>query len=304
MTISEKTSHSKFLLFLGCAIPYRVTSYEISTRKVLNKLGVELVEMPEYNCCGLPIDPINHEMMLTLAARNLCLAEQQGLNIVALCPGCAGTLRKVNKKLKEDKELREKINVYLRETGVEFKGTIETKHLLQLLAEDIGLEKIKKAVKKPLYGLEATEHNGCHVTRPTENIGFDNPENPQVLKNLIEVTGAKYVEYINRTACCGAPIAGVNDRIPLQLTKEKLRHIKDAGAQVLVTVCPFCHMMFDTNQPRIERMFNEDFKIPVLHFPQLLGLAMGFSSEQLALKELRVDPTTIIAHLQGKKGIE
>jgi heterodisulfide reductase subunit B len=301
VTTQEKSSNSKFLLFLGCAIPYRVSSYEISTRKVLAKLGIELVEMPEYNCCGLPIDPVNHEMMLALAARNLCLAEQKGLNIVALCPGCAGTLRKVNKKLKKDKELREKINGYLKETGLEFKGTIEAKHLLQLLMEDVGLEKIKDAVKKPLTNIVATEHTGCHVSRPIEGVGFDNPEDPEALKKLIAATGATYVEYVDKIACCGAPIAGINDKIPLQLTKEKLVHVRDAGAQTLITVCPFCHMMFDTNQPRIERMFNENFKIPVLHYPQLLGLAMGFSPEELALKGLRVDPTPIVSQIFGKE---
>ena len=194
MTTPERSSSSKFLLFLGCAIPYRVSSYEISTRKVLAKLGIELVEMPEYNCCGLPIDPINHEMMLTLAARNLCLAEQQGLNIVALCPGCAGTLRKVNKKLKEDKGLKEKINGYLKETGLEFKGTIEAKHLLQLLVEDVGLEKIKNVVKKPLTNVQVTEHSGCHVSRPVEGVGFDDPENPETLKKLIEATDDAQIE--------------------------------------------------------------------------------------------------------------
>jgi heterodisulfide reductase subunit B len=290
----------RFLLFLGCAIPYRVSGYEISTRKVLDKLGVELVEMPEYNCCGLPIDPVNHEMMLALAARNLALAEQSGLSVVALCAGCAGTLRKVNKKLKGDKELRDKINSFLKETGLEFKGTVEAKHLLQLLIEDVGLEKIESAVTKPLTHMRVTEHSGCHVSRPLGDVGFDNPENPEALKKLIEATGATYVEYEDKTACCGAPIAGVNDKIPLQLTREKLVHMKDAGAQLLVTVCPFCHMMFDTNQPRIERMFSESFKIPVLHYPQLLGLALGFSPEELALKELRVDPTQIITKTTGK----
>lgn len=294
------SQNSRFLLFLGCAIPYRVSGYEISARKILAKLGVELVEMSEYNCCGLPIDPVNHEMMLTLAARNLCLAEQEGLNVVALCPGCAGTLRKVNKKLKSDKELREKINGYLKETGLEFKGTVEAKHLLQLLAEDVGYDKIKGAVMKPLTGLQVTEHSGCHVTRPSDDVGFDNPENPEVLRKLIEATGAKYVEYRDQTSCCGAPIAGVSDRIPLQLTREKLVNVKYAGAQALITVCPFCHMMFDTNQPRIERMFNETFRIPVLHYPQLLGLALGFSPEELALKELRVDPAQLVTQAFGK----
>jgi len=287
----------KYLLFLGCAIPYRVSAYEISTRKVAEKLGIELVDMPEYNCCGLPMDPISHDIMLALAARNLCVAEKQGLNIMTLCPGCAGTLRKVNKMLKEDKKLKELVNGYLKETGLEFKGTIEVKHLIQVLAEDVGFEKIKGAVQKPLNPLKVAEHNGCHVLRPVKYIGFDDPENPVMLKKLIEATGAKCLDYMDETECCGAPIIGVNEKIPLQLARDKLSHIKEAGAQAMVTVCPFCHMMFDTNQSRIERMFNETFGLPVLHYPQLLGLAMGFSPEELALKELRVDASKLVSTL-------
>jgi len=287
----------KYLLFLGCAIPYRASAYEISTRKVAQELGIELLEMPEYNCCGLPIDPINHDFMLTLAARNLCLAEQQGLNIMTLCPGCAGTLRKVNKMLKTEKNLKELVNGYLKEIGLEFEGTIEVKHLIQVLAEDVGFEKIKASVRKSLNPLKVAEHNGCHVLRPLEYIGFDDPENPTVLKNLIEATGAKCLDYMDETECCGAPIIGVNEKIPLQLARDKLNHIKEAGAQAMVTVCPFCHMMFDTNQSRIERMFNETFGLPVLHYPQLLGLAMGFTPEELALKELRVDASKLVSTL-------
>ena len=284
----------KYLFFLGCVIPYRISSYEISARKVLEKLGVELVEMPEFNCCGLPLDPVSHDMMLTLAARNLCLAEQQNLNIMTLCPGCAGTLRKVNKTLQEDKKLKEIVNGHLKEIGMDFKGTIKVRHLIQMLAEDIGFEKIKETVKKPLTQLKVAEHNGCHVLRPTKYIGFDDPENPIILKNLIELTGAECLDYMDETECCGAPIIGVNDQIPLQLAREKLNHIKDAGAQALITICPFCHMMFDINQPRIERTFNETFGIPVLHYTQLLGLSMGFSPEELALEQLRVGASKIL----------
>jgi len=290
-------AEQKYLLFLGCVIPYRISSYEISARKTLEKLGVELVEMPEFNCCGLPLDPVSHDMMLTLAARNLCLAEQRNLNIMTLCPGCAGTLRKVNKTLQEDKKLREMVNGYLKEIGMEFKGTVKVMHLIQALAEDIGLEKIKATIQKPLNQLKVAEHNGCHVLRPAKYIGFDDPENPVILKNLIEVTGAKCVDYMDETECCGAPIIGVNDQIPLQLAREKLDHIRAAGAQALITVCPFCHMMFDINQPRIERTFNETFGIPVLHYPQLLGLAMGIAPDELALKELRVDASKILGSL-------
>jgi len=284
----------KYLLFLGCAIPYRLPSYEISTRKVLNKLGVELVEMPEFNCCGFPLDPVNHDMMLTLAARNLCLAEQQNLNIMALCNGCFGILNHVNKELKEDKKVKEKVNGYLKEIGMEFKGTVTVKHLIHVLAEDVGFEKIKEAVQKPLSQLRVVQHSGCHVVRPAKYIGFEDPENPTTLKKLIQVTGAKCLDYMDETECCGAPIVGVNEKIPLQLAREKLDHIKAVGAQAMITCCPYCHIMYDLNQPRIERAFNEKFGIPVLHYPQLLGLSMGIAPEELALKELRVNASEIV----------
>ena len=286
--------NSKYLIFLGCAIPYRVSAFEISSRKVLQKLGVELVEMPEFNCCGLPLDPVSHEMMLILAARNLALAEQQGLNIITLCPGCAGTLKKVNKILKEDKTLREQINGHLKESGLEFKGTVTTKHLLQVLIEDVGLEKIKSTIVKPLTMLKVAEHNGCHILRPKEYIGFDDPEDPQTLKTLIEATGAICLDYIDETECCGAPSVGVSDKVALQLARDKLNHVKIVDAEALITICPFCHIMYDTNELRIERMFNEAYGIPVLHYPQLLGLAMGLTSEELAFNELRVNTSKLL----------
>jgi len=284
----------RYLFFLGCTIPYRVSSYEISARKVFPKLGIELVEMPDFNCCGLPVDPASHEMMLVLAARNLCLAEQQGLNIIALCTGCAATLRKVNKALKEDKELRNRINEYLKEVDMEFKGTVEVKHFVQAFKEDVGFDKIKETVQKPLIGLKVAEHCGCHLLRPLKIMGYDDPEDPAVLKELIELTGAECLDYMDEAECCGYTIIAIDDKVALQLTREKLQHIKMAGAQALITVCPSCHLMFDMQQSRIERMFNEKFELPVLHFPQLLGLAMGFTPDELALKELRVNPSKIL----------
>lgn len=287
----------RYMLFLGCVIPYRISSYEISARKVADKLGIELVEMPEYNCCGLPLDPVSHDLMLTLATRNLCLAEQKNLPIMTLCTGCAGTLRKVNKTLQEDKKMREKVNGYMKEIGLEFKGTTKVRHILQVFVEDVGFERIKETIKRPLTNLKVAEHNGCHVLRPVKYIGFDDPENPVMLKKLIETTGATCLDYMDETECCGAPIIGVNDQIPLQLAREKLDHIRAVGAQAMITVCPFCHMMYDINQPRIERTFNENFGIPVLHFTQLLGLAMGFCPEELAVDQLRVSASKILNQL-------
>lgn len=286
---------TKYLMFLGCAIPYRMPSYEVSARLVLERLGIELVEMPDFNCCGLPIDSVEHDALMVLAARNLCLAEQKGLDILTLCPGCAGTLRKVNKSLQEDKKIKDHVNGILKEVGMQFEGgKIKVRHLIQVLSEDIGFEKIKEAVVKPLAGLKVAEHNGCHILRPAKYIGFDDPENPVILKKLIEATGAECLDYMYETDCCGAPIVGVNDKIPLHLAGNKLRNIKAVSAKALITVCPFCHIMFDINQPRIERLLSEEFGLPVLHYPQLLGLAMGIDAKQLALDELRVKPTNIL----------
>ena len=292
----------KYAFFLGCTVPYRESSYEISARKVFTRLGVELVEMPDANCCGLPVDPADHELMLALSARNLCLAEKMNLNIITLCTGCGTTLRKVNKMMKTDKMIREKVNGYLKEVGMEFKGTIEVKHLVQVLNEDVGFDKIKDTIQKPLTPLKVAEHGGCHLLRPIKIMGWDNPEDPKILKNLIELTGAKCLDYIDEPECCGYTVIAIDDNVALNLTREKLVHIREVGAEALITVCPSCHLMFDVNQSRIERIFNEKFSIPVLHYTQLLGLAMGMGPDELAFKELRVDPSRVleIVNKQGR----
>lgn len=290
---------SKYMIFLGCLIPYRVSSYEVSARKVLRCLDVELVEMPEFNCCGLPLEPLSHKLALILSARNIAVAERENLNILTLCPGCAGTLKKANRELKDSRSLREEINGHLKEAGLNFEGRIEIKHLTQALMEDVGLNKIKEKVVRPLKGLTVAEHSGCHLSRPRKYIEFEDPEDPRALKTLIGATGAKCVEYMDETECCGASIAGIDDEIPLHLVREKLGHVREAGAEALVTVCPSCHLMYDANQIRVERMFGEKYGIPVLHYTQLLGLAMGFSPKELGFDELRVKPTKIVDRILG-----
>lgn len=295
---------STYSFFLGCAIPSMVLSYEISTRRIAKSFDIELVEMPEFSCCGLPLDPISHDMMLVLAAQNLCLAEKQGLNIMTMCPGCNGTLCKVNKMLKEDDKLKETVNGYLNKVGMEFKGNISVKHLVQVLTEDVGYEEIKKSIQRPLKDLKVAAHYGCHILRPSEYIEIDDPENPTILKKLIEVTGAKYLNYVNEMQCCGATIIGAGrspvnrkEDISTQLARDKLIHLKEAGAQALITLCPSCYRVFDVNQTIIQRFFGEEYNIPVLHYPELLALAMGIDPNDLALTEHRVKLSNLIEGL-------
>ena len=169
--------------------------------------------------------------------------------------------------------------------------------MLQVLKEDVGYEKIKASVVKPLTMLKVAEHNGCHILRPKEYIGFDDPEDPQTLKTLIEATGAICLDYIDETECCGAPSVGVSDKVALALARDKLSHVKMVDAQALVTICPFCHIMYDTNELRIEKTFNETYGIPILHYPQLLGLAMGMTPEELAFNELRVIASKLLKQI-------
>jgi heterodisulfide reductase subunit B len=289
----------KYLIFLGCITPYRFSAYELSARKVLEKLGVELVESSEFGCCGFPMGQISQDLMWALAARNLCLAEKQNLSILTLCNGCFSTLNETNRILVEDKKLRGRVNRYLEKIGLEFEGTIEVKHLVHVLSDDVGFEKIRNTVKKPLTNIRVAQHSGCHLVRPSKHVHYgDDPENPAVLKKLIGLTGAHCLDYMDEAECCGNPIIGVNEAIPFRIAKEKLEHIKAVGAQALITVCPYCHAMYDLNQPRIEQAFNEKFGIPVLHYTQLLGLAMGFKPEDLSLNELRVKPAELLVRIR------
>jgi heterodisulfide reductase subunit B len=284
----------EYTLFLGCIIPYREVSYEVSARRIAKALGITLKEMPDANCCGLPLEPMNHEMTLALAARDLCIAEETGLNIMTLCNGCTGTLKKVNKTLKEDRDLRKKVNSYLNENGMEFKGEIEVKHLVHVLSVEVGLDTLQTFVTKPLEMLTIAGFIGCHLFRPSKYTGEKNPENPSLLNDLIEVTGAKSIHYLDALQCCGYLGSGIDKRLPLLLAREKLRNVKKAGADTLVTICPSCHLNFDINQRRLEKTFSESYDIPVLHYPQLLGLALGISPEELAFQDLRVKATKLL----------
>lgn len=286
----------EYAFYLGCIIPYREMSYELSARRVAKDLEIEFHEMPDTNCCGLPIDPVNHHMMILLAARNLCIAEEMGLDILGLCNGCMGVLMKVNKMLKQDRDLKEQVNSQLNSIGKEFKGKIKVRHLAQVLKE-IGFDTLKKYITKPLNFLAVAGYTGCHLFRPSEFMEVENPENPSILNDLIELTGAKSVRYVDEFQCCGFVEGTIDSQIPLFLAREKFRNAKNAGADIIVTICPSCHQVLDTNQRRAERMFSEAYNLPVLHYPQLLGLAMGIPHEELALMDLRVKPTALLASL-------
>ena len=295
----KKTRKKRYAFFLGCVTPFREASYEIASRRVCKELGIELVDMDGVNCCGLPIEAINRDMALSMAARNITIAEEKGLDIITICSGCAGALTKTNSVMKESSEVRDQINKYLKEIDREFKGTIKVKHFARVLLEDIGIEKLRKLIKRPLSGLRIAGHYGCHVLKPAAHMKFEDPENPTFLHELIELTGATDARYEGEKDCCGSMVIGVDTDVPLSQVRKKMNHVKDAGAQALVTICPSCHLMFDSNQEPAGKPFDETYNMPVLHYPQLLGLAMGIPPEELALDELKVKADEVLLAIEG-----
>ncbi|MGD8507165.1 MAG: CoB--CoM heterodisulfide reductase iron-sulfur subunit B family protein, partial [Candidatus Bathyarchaeota archaeon] len=176
---------TKYALFLGCTIPARQQNYELSARKTLAKLGIELVDLANFTCCcPPPIQSIDLETSIAVAAYNICLAEEADLNIVTLCSGCFESLKMANVMLKTDEELRTRINKILSKAGKEFAGNKEVKHFLQVLMEDVGLERLKRNISKPLSHLKVAPFYGCHALRPSELLELDDPERPRILENL------------------------------------------------------------------------------------------------------------------------
>ncbi len=288
----------KFAFFHGCVIPQKENAYELSARRVAEKLGIQLIDLEGANCCGFFLDAVDHLSATILAARNLSLAEENGYDIVTLCPACFGHLTKVRDGLLNDHELRNTVNKALREINREIKNPPQVKHFTKVLLEDVELEKIRGTVKNPLKQLRVAPHYGCHIVKPSDEIKFDNPEDPKMLDALIEVTGAKCLYYMEEKLCCGAPVMGVDEKLSLKIVREKLKSIKGVEADAIVTVCPFCHLHFDLNQLTIEEEYSEKYQIPVLHYTQLLGLAQGFTPDDLGLYENRVPVDDILSILQ------
>jgi len=291
----------KYALFLGCTVPVRAQNYELATRKVAQKLGIELVDINDFGCCGFPVKSVNREAATLLAARNLSLAEEQGLNLLTLCSACTGILTEVNHEFKENEELKNRVNEKLSSAiGRKYQGTVEVKHLSRMLYEDLGLEKIKEAVVQELSGSSFAPHYGCHYTKPSEIYGrFDDPEHPQSLDRLIEVTGAKPLWYEDRTECCGGAILGIDEPTALKIAKAKLDHVKSVGANGLVLICPFCDVMYEQNQKKIGKQSEIDYELPIIYYPQLLGLALGIPQTELGFNINRVKPKELLEKFGG-----
>jgi len=286
----------RYAYFPGCSVHSSAKEYGMSCNAVNAVLGIELVEIPDWNCCG-SIDAVyayNPLLSIALSTRNLSLAETMKMDIVTLCSACYFTLSRANKILHEDAGLKEKIDKVINDAGLKYAGGARVRHYLDILAKDVGFEKIAEHVKVPLKGLKVAPYYGCLLVRPPKISHFDDPEHPTSMDRLITVLGAQNVDYPDKTSCCGASLAITDESVMMEMTKGLLLDAKDAEADCIVTPCPMCHFNLDAKQKDIESHFDIKIDLPILYITQLIGLAFGLDAKELGLHRNVVSPAKLL----------
>ncbi len=277
----------KYALYTGCTAKESTPELLKSTLAVAKVLGIEIEVLNEASCCGAShLQDFDEFLSLVLNARNICLAEKRGLKLVTLCNTCQLMLENTKAKLDSDEEIKEKVNSKLKEVGYKYTGTSKIQHFLYAILEDVGLEEISKHVKKPL-NLKVAPFYGCHIIRPSKthdgsNLN-ENPYKPNAIESLIKVLMGDAVEYESKTKCCGFHVDLQNTEVSEKLTANALLDASEHGAEMMVTPCPLCHLNLDVKQKAAAKKANKNFSMPVLHLPQLIGLAFGLSEKELGL---------------------
>ena len=285
----------KYAFYPGCSTQSMEKEYEDSAKAISKVLDIELVEIPDWNCCGA-IDAVYAYKPLysiALAARNLALAEKMQMDVVTPCSACYFTLSRTNKILKEDSRTKSKVDEALGSGGFNYNGGVRVRHFAEILLSDTGLQKIKEKVKVQLTTLKVASYYGCFLVRPPDICNFDDPEHPTRLDSLAEILGATKVDYYGKTRCCGGSLGITDEEIMLKMSKDILLNAKNSGANCITTACPLCHLNLDARQKDIESRFDVKIDLPVLHFTQLIGLAFGIEPKQLGLQRNCVSPSKI-----------
>ncbi len=272
---------AKYALFLGCVAPARYPGVELATREVCKALGIELVELEGASCCPAPgvIKSFDQNTWLAVAARNLALAEKQGVDIITICNGCYGSLFDAAHILNNDPEKLAAVNKILSEVGVQYNGKTKVHHFAEVFYKDLGVDAIKAKFTNPL-DVNVAVHYGCHFLKPSNIKNLDDPERPKILDELVEATGAKSIDYKDKQMCCGAGggVRSGNPELSSKFTEEKMKNMKAVGAEYIIDVCPFCHLQFDRTQKDVK-----DYGLQVVHLAQLYGLALGIPKEKLGM---------------------
>lgn len=284
----------KYAYYPGCASQEITKEANETTRLVASELGIELRDMPKANCCGAGLlTDYDYELYIALNARIFAEAESMSLDIMTICSTCLMVMSTANRDLKNDPGLLKETNRVLKKAGLSYSGNVEVKQLLWVLAKDLGLERLTARVKNPLTWLKVAPFYGCHSLRPSDALGFDDPEKPWSLEATIKALGAQVADYAGKTKCCGFQVDLVAEDMAVEMTATRLMDAKDHGADCVVTPCPFCHINLDNYQGLAEKKVSAKIELPVFHLAQLVGLALGLSAEAMGLSRHLVSPENI-----------
>ena len=283
-------SVEKIAYYPGCPSEATAIEQHLSTEAVFEKLGVKLEEVEDWNCCGAA-EAEDPRLVYALNARNLAIAERDGLDIVTPCSICYYNLARTNDALKNNEALRAEIKAI--DPSLEYNGTVTPKHIIDVLVNDIGLDTIKsKLVKK--VELKIAPYYGCYLGRPPQT-AFDDPDDPVLMNQLIELIGGENVPFRSmKTKCCGGPLMMTRSDLAFEMAKNILETAKNAGADCIALACPLCGMMLDAKQPDVEKALNVKFEMPIVYITQLLGLALGIDANKLGLQKNIVDTKKIL----------
>jgi len=287
----------KLAYYPGCSLEGTAKEYNLSTKAVCKALGIELIELPDWNCCGATsAHATNHLLSIVLPTRNLIKANELGLDLAIPCSACFNRMKTSDYYIKRDKKIKEEVEKLL---GRKYTANSKINHLLGIFAEDKINAIIASKVVKPLQGLKVAPYYGCLLVKPPKIVEFENAENPQSLDNLIITLGGEAVsDFAYKTECCGASLTLTREEIVLGLVNKILKDAQLRGADCLVTICPFCHFNLDAKQKDVERKFKANYNLPVFYFTQLIGLALGISPKELGIDKHFVNPLELLKSLE------
>ena len=279
----------KYGLYPGCIMPTEQYALEKSIREVLPLLDIELIDLKGFSCCGEPLKSVNQMLTLTLSARNLAIAEKEGLDLLVPCPMCHLALSDCKRILDTDPAMSQKVNKFLEDEGLKYTGNSNIFQTVELLHNVVGTEKIKEKVKKPFKGLKVATHYGCHLFRPSEIRRPVDSENPQEMENILKAIGANPIDYPEKLDCCGGLLNANLPESALTKTGQKLQKVQEQGFDVFIDVCPWCHRQYDAKQKKAGETVAAKLEVPVMYLTQLIGLSFGISDEKIGL-DLNLSP--------------
>jgi heterodisulfide reductase subunit B len=291
----------KFAYYPGCSCEKMAISYNQSSLETTSMLGIELQELEDWNCCGATTYfHVDQLLANTLIARNLAIAEKEGLDFVAPCSACYKNAYFTNEYMKEDEDLAEHINFALAQDNLHFDGTINVHHIIEIFSNEVGPEEIKKKVTNPLKDLKIAPYYGCQIVRPRKD--GENLENPQFFEEIIAAMGAEPVDFAERLRCCGASLIMTSRHAALGLVRVLLQNAVNSGADIIATACPLCQVNLECYQTQVNEEFGTNFSMPVLYFTQLLGLALGIPRKRLGIGKELISAGPIFSKIMGKGG--